>query len=157
MDNPNFTINCFIVFIIRSDIRSIITALLHISVAEVNATVSERDLRTAAHLASAMGNLCFIQLLVWNNADVTKTDHEGRTCLSYAKAALSLASQSPNDSENQSQSGITSLDTTKELVEMLINLGCVDSPLPMSSTGTIQRRRDMLRPRVFEKLPSSVI
>lgn len=123
----------------------------------MNATVSERDLRTAAHLASAMGNLPVLQLLVWKNADVTLTDHEGRTCLSYAKAALSLASQSTNYSENQSQNGLTSQETTKELVEMLMNLGCVDSPLPTSSTGTIQRRRDMLRPSVFEKLPSSVI
>lgn len=41
--------------IIRSDIRIIIITLLHISVAEVNSTVSERDLRSAIHLASAMG------------------------------------------------------------------------------------------------------
>lgn len=146
MANPIVTINSSIVFIIRSDIRSIITALLHISVTEVNATVSERDLRTAAHLASAMGNLPVLQLLVWKNADITKTDHEGLTCLSYAKAALSLASQSTNYSENP---GLTALETTKELVEMLMNLGCVDSPLPTSSTGTIQRRRDMLRPSVI--------
>lgn len=129
---------------------------MHISVAEVNATVSERDLRTAAHLASAMGNLPVVQLLVWNNADITKTDHEGRTCLSYAKAALSLASQSANDAENSGQNGLNSHDTTKELVDMLINLGCSD-PLPTISTGTIPRRRDVLRPSVFEKLPSSVI
>lgn len=45
----------YLFFIIRSDIRLIILTLLHISVAEVNSTVSERDLRSAIHLASAMG------------------------------------------------------------------------------------------------------
>lgn len=144
-----------IFFIIRSDIRSIITTLLHINAAEVNSTVSERDLRTAAHLASAMGNLPVVQLLVWNNADLALQDHEGRTCLSYAKAALSLAS-STNDKENSGPDGLSSQDTTKELVAVLVNLGCSD-PLPITSTGTLPRRRDMLRTSVFEKLPSSVI
>lgn len=144
-------------FVIRSDIRSIITTLLHLSAAEVNSTVSERDLRTAAHLASAMGNLPVVQLLVWNNADLTLHDHEGRTCLSYAKTASSLAStHSANSTENSGQNGLSTQDTTKELVDMLVNLGCSD-PSPITSSGTLPRRRDMLRPSVFEKLPSSVI
>lgn len=129
---------------------------MHISAAEVNSTVSERDLRTAAHLASAMGNLAVVQLLVWSNADLTLRDHEGRTCLSYAKAASSLAS-THMATTNSGQDGLSSQDTTKELVEMLVNLGCSD-PSPIgTSTGTLPRRRDMLRPSVFEKLPSSVI
>lgn len=123
----------------------------------MNSTVSERDLRRAIHLASAMGNLSLVQLLIWNHADPHQVDHEGRTCLSYAKAALSLAStQLTNDSGKSGIDGLSPLDATKTLVEMLVNLGCSD-PLPITSTGTLPRRRDMLRPNVFEKLPSSVI
>lgn len=94
-----------------------------------------------------------------NNANIHQMDHEGRTCLSYAKAAMSLAS---THLANELKSGIdanalklNTLDATKVLVEMLTSLGCSD-PLPITSTGTLPRRRDMLRP-TFEKLPSSVI
>lgn len=56
--NPCFSIN-------RSDMQSIISTLVHSSVADVNSTVSERDLRTALHLACAMGNLAVVQILIW--------------------------------------------------------------------------------------------
>lgn len=86
-------------------------------------------------------------------------DHEGRTCLSYAKAACSLASthlthETPMAGEGSLK--LSSIDATKALVDLLVNLGCSD-PLPITSTGTLPRRRDTLRPNVFEKLPSSVI
>lgn len=45
--------------------RSIITALIQSTAADVNSTVSERDLRTALHLACAMGNLAIVQILIW--------------------------------------------------------------------------------------------
>lgn len=51
--------------VVRSDMRSIITTLLHSNSADVNSTVSERDLRTSLHLASAMGNLAVVQILIW--------------------------------------------------------------------------------------------
>lgn len=53
--------------VFRSDIRGIVTTLLHSNLADVNSTVSERDLRTALHLASAMGNLPVVQILIWVN------------------------------------------------------------------------------------------
>lgn len=53
--------------VVRADMRSIIATMLHCSVNEVNSTVSERDLRTALHLASAMGNLPIVQILIWVN------------------------------------------------------------------------------------------
>ncbi|XP_031632151.1 centaurin-gamma-1A [Contarinia nasturtii] len=135
--------------VVRSDIRSVIITLLHIGEADVNSTVSECDLRRAIHLASAMGNLPLVQLLIWNHADVHQVDHDGRTCLSYARAALSLASTQPTNEIN----GLNSFDSTKTLVEMLVGLGCSD-PLPITSTGTLPRKRDILRPNVFEKLSS---
>lgn len=54
-----------IYFDFRSDIRGIVTTLLHSNVADVNSTVSERDLRTSLHLAAAMGNLPVAQILIW--------------------------------------------------------------------------------------------
>lgn len=88
-------------------------------------------------------------------------DHEGRTCLSYAKAASALASTHlANESAKATEASLklSSIDATKALVDMLVGLGCPD-PLPVvASTGTLPRRRDpTLRSNVFEKLPSSVI
>lgn len=87
-------------------------------------------------------------------------DHEGRTCLSYAKAAFSLASTHlANESANATETSLklSSIDATKALVEMLVSLGCPD-PLPIACAGTLPRRRDpTIRSNVFEKLPSSVI
>lgn len=57
-------LNTYMSFL-RSDTRSIITALIQSTVADVNSTVSERDLRTALHLACAMGNLALVQILIW--------------------------------------------------------------------------------------------
>lgn len=51
--------------VVRSNIRSIITTLLHSNSDDVNSTVSERDLRTSLHLASATGNLAVVQILIW--------------------------------------------------------------------------------------------
>lgn len=93
-----------------------------------------------------------------NKANIQQTDHEGRTCLSYAKAAQSLAT---THLANESKTGVDSnamklntIDATKTLVELLTGLGCSD-PTPITSTGTLPRR-NLLRPS-FEKLPSSVI
>lgn len=87
-------------------------------------------------------------------------DHEGRTCLSYAKAAFTLASThlaNESTKSNEASLKLNSVDATKALVEMLVSLGCSD-PLPVASTGTLARRRDpTLRTNMFEKLPSSVI
>lgn len=45
--------------------QSIIATLVHSSTTDVNSTVSERDLRTALHLACAMGHLAVVQILIW--------------------------------------------------------------------------------------------
>lgn len=102
---------------------------------------------------------CFLS--IQNHANLQQTDHEGRTCLSYAKAAFSLASTHlANESPKATEASLklSSIEATKALVDMLVNLGCPD-PLPIAPTGgTLPRRRDpALRSNVFEKLPSSVI
>lgn len=99
--------------------------------------------------------------ILQNHANLQQVDHEGRTCLSYAKAAFSLASAhlaNESTKSNEAPLKLSSVDATKALVEMLVSLGCSD-PLPVASTGgTLPRRRDpTLRSNMFEKLPSSVI
>lgn len=96
------------------------------------------------------GNLSVVQLLIWKHANINQVDHEGRTCLSYAKAALSLTS-----THLRSNLGISDMnetlpfDSREMLVEMLENLGCSD-PLPSINTSTLPRKRDtLLRPSVF--------
>lgn len=106
-----------------------------------------------------------IHSLTQNNANIKQTDHEGRTCLSYAKAALSLATARLSTGAGALSTSTTivepnsmqpySFDTTTSLVELLNGLGCTD-PSPLTASGTLPRRRDTLGPS-FEKLPSSVI
>ncbi|KAH8400525.1 hypothetical protein KR222_002978 [Zaprionus bogoriensis] len=77
--------------VIRADIKSIVSILANCQSEVTNANVSARDVRTPLLLACAIGNLAIAQLLIWNGANIKHTDHEGRTCLAYARAAQSLA------------------------------------------------------------------
>lgn len=132
--------------VVKADMKSIVLLLACSIPEEINATVSLRDLRTPLHLACAIGNLAIVQLLIWNHANINQVDHEGRSCLTYAKAAASLAT---------SKSHHYSMETVQSLVDVLTGLGCVD-PVPATASGTLPRRRDTMGP-TFEKLPSSVI
>jgi Arf-GAP/GTPase/ANK repeat/PH domain-containing protein 1/3 len=120
--------------ICRSDIKTVALALAHCNPDDVNASVSPRDARSPLHLASSLGNLAFVQLLIWSNANVKAIDHEGRTCVSYART-----------------SGVT------ELVELLLTNGCPDITL----SGTLPRRKNSLsshrKNEVLEKVTSSVL
>lgn len=91
--------------------KTIVLLLAHTNNEHVNCTVSPRDLRTPLHFSCAIGNLSITQLLIWvsdlnqkfdhgdnfclsslqYNANLKQTDHEGRTCLTYAKASNELA------------------------------------------------------------------
>ncbi|XP_067685588.1 centaurin-gamma-1A-like isoform X5 [Haliotis asinina] len=117
--------------LVREDIRNIVIILGHGQPEDINAPYSKDDGRTALHIAAALGNVVFVQLLLWNNASVKVVDHEGRNALWYAKS-----------------SGST------ECVELLINNGCPEHP-------TLPRRRGSAQPSgkndVFDKLPASVI
>lgn len=93
-------------------------------------------------------------------------DHEGRTCLAYARAANSLALSKSSGGGNSSGSGSggscaeLSVAATTSLVELLIANGC-----PEVTSGTLPRRRGSVGHRgggdssvpPFDKLPSSVI
>ena len=72
--------------------------------------------------------------LLQSNANVKSVDHEGRTCISYARTSGS-----------------------QELVDLLLNNGCPDVTLG----GTLPRRKNSIsaarKNDVFDKVTSSVL
>ncbi|XP_049283589.1 centaurin-gamma-1A isoform X3 [Anopheles funestus] len=138
--------------VVRSDMKSIIILLANASNEHINSTASNRDLRTPLLLACAIGNLAISQLLIWHHANLKHVDSEGRSCLTFAKAANSLAAakQATNSPHH------VNVETTTALVELLTSLGCTD-PAPFSASGTLPRRRETIDQATFEKFSSSVI
>ncbi|XP_058452881.1 centaurin-gamma-1A isoform X2 [Malaya genurostris] len=138
--------------VVRSDMKAIIILLANASQEHINSTVSSRDLRTPLHLACAIGNLAISQLLIWHHANLKHIDHEGRSCLTYAKAANSLAAarQASNTPHH------VNVETTVALVELLTSLGCTD-PAPFTASGTLPRRRETIDQGTFEKFSSNII
>ncbi|XP_071152730.1 centaurin-gamma-1A-like isoform X25 [Mytilus edulis] len=116
--------------LVREDIRNIILVLGHSHSDDINSPYSKDDGRTALHIAAALGNVVFVQLLLWYSANVKVVDHEGRNALWYAKSSGS-----------------------SECVELLTTNGCPENPtLPRRRTSVQAGKND-----VFEKLPASVI
>ncbi|XP_055634991.1 centaurin-gamma-1A isoform X2 [Toxorhynchites rutilus septentrionalis] len=138
--------------VVRSDMKAIIILLANASLEHINSSVSSRDLRTPLHLACAIGNLAISQLLIWHHANLKHIDHEGRSCLTYAKAANSLAAarQASNTPHH------VNVETTAALVELLVSLGCTD-PAPFTASGTLPRRRETIDQGTFEKFSSNII
>ncbi|XP_034472485.1 centaurin-gamma-1A isoform X2 [Drosophila innubila] len=162
--------------VIRADIKSIVSILANCQSEVTNANVSPRDVRTPLLLACAIGNLAIAQLLIWNGANIKHTDHEGRTCLAYARAAQSLATAKSIKAAAALAAGTTApapppapsaaanggipapqynVEDTTALVELLVGLGCPESA-PLTASGTLPRRRDTLG-TPYEKSVSGVI
>lgn len=51
--------------LVREDIRNIILLLAHACPDDINAPYNKDDGRTALHIAAALGNVVFVQLLLW--------------------------------------------------------------------------------------------
>lgn len=49
----------------REDIRNIILVLGHSRAEDINCPYSKDDGRTALHIAAALGNVVYVQLLLW--------------------------------------------------------------------------------------------
>ncbi|CAH8582813.1 unnamed protein product [Schistosoma rodhaini] len=70
--------------IARQDTRQVILCLALATPETVNAAYSLQDPRAAIHIAATLGNLVYLQLLLWYNGDPAVTDHEGRNAFYYA-------------------------------------------------------------------------
>ncbi|CAH8525367.1 unnamed protein product [Schistosoma turkestanicum] len=70
--------------IARQDTRQVILCLALATPETVNAAYSRQDPRAAIHIAATLGNLVYLQLLLWYNGDPSVTDHEGRNAFYYA-------------------------------------------------------------------------
>ncbi|XP_035826753.1 arf-GAP with GTPase, ANK repeat and PH domain-containing protein 1 isoform X1 [Aplysia californica] len=116
--------------LVREHIRNIIIILGHAEAEDINAPYSKDDGRTALHIAAALGNVVFVQLLLWYNANVKVVDHEGRNALWYARSSGS-----------------------SECTELLTTSGCPEHPTLPRRRGSVQQGKN----DVFDKLPASVI
>ncbi|KAG5674558.1 hypothetical protein PVAND_004515 [Polypedilum vanderplanki] len=132
--------------VVKSDMKTIILLLAHTNNEFVNCTVNSRDLRSPLHFSCAIGNLSITQLLIWYNANLKQTDHEGRTCLTYGKAANSLAIVKQTNNKPHHVSS----ETTSALVNLLISLDCID-PHPLTSNAT---NNTLSRQHVLDKVQS---
>lgn len=72
--------------IARSDTRQVILCLA-VAGPSVNEPYSKQDPRAAIHIAATLGQLVYLQLLLWYGVDVTVCDAEGRNAHFYATAA----------------------------------------------------------------------
>ena len=86
--------------------KAVALVLAHCNADDVNSSVSPRDARSPIHLASSLGNLAFVQLLIW--------------------VSLNL--------ESLSESTILSFMTAIELVDLIIIF--LFSPMRMSKQLT---------------------
>jgi len=87
--------------ICKCDLPGVSLALCFTSEEDVNSAVSSEDSRTPIHVASAVGHIGIVQLLIWANCDVTRKDHNGRLSVFYARRTGAL-----------------------DVVELLVNAGC---------------------------------
>ncbi|KAL8608051.1 hypothetical protein ACOMHN_023867 [Nucella lapillus] len=116
--------------LVREDIRNIIIILSQAIAEDINAPYSKDDGRTALHIAAALGNVVYLQLLLWYSANVKVVDHEGRNALWYAKTSGSL-----------------------ECSDLLNSAGCPDlGTAPQQRGHQRHSKNDM-----YGKLPASVI
>ncbi|VDM31185.1 unnamed protein product [Hydatigera taeniaeformis] len=70
--------------IARQDTRQVILCLARATPDTVNAPYSRQDPRAAIHIAATLGNIVYLQLLLWYNGDPGVVDSEGRNAFYYA-------------------------------------------------------------------------
>ena len=67
--------------------KAVALVLAHCNADDVNSSVSPRDARSPLHLASSLGNLAFVQLLIWVSLNLKSLSESIK--LSY-QAAIKL-------------------------------------------------------------------
>ena len=64
--------------------KAVALVLAHCNADDVNSSVSPRDARSPIHLASSLGNLAFVQLLIWVSLNLESLSES--TILSFVTA-----------------------------------------------------------------------
>ena len=64
--------------------KTVALVLAHCNADDVNSSVSPRDARSPLHLASSLGNLAFVQLLIWVSLNLKSLSES--TILSFLTA-----------------------------------------------------------------------
>ena len=64
--------------------KAVALVLAHCNADDVNSSVSPRDARSPLHLASSLGNLAFVQLLIWVSLNLKSLSES--TILSFLTA-----------------------------------------------------------------------
>ena len=67
--------------LVREDIRSIILVLGHCMMDDINAPYSKDDGRTALHIAAALGNVVYVQMLLWVSRFVVAVKFQALNCI----------------------------------------------------------------------------
>ncbi|THD24955.1 Arf-GAP with GTPase ANK repeat and PH domain-containing protein 1 [Fasciola hepatica] len=98
--------------IARQDTRQVVLCLALATPDTVNAPYSRQDPRAAIHIAATLGNLVYLQLLLWYNGDPSVTDHEGRNAFYYAHCSQKY-----------------------DCAEFLLRSGCPKQLVPPNTTG----------------------
>ena len=66
--------------------KAVALVLAHCNADDVNSSVSPRDARSPLHLASSLGNLAFVQLLIWVSLNLKSLSESTIVALSFVTA-----------------------------------------------------------------------
>ena len=66
--------------------KAVALVLAHCNADDVNSSVSPRDARSPLHLASSLGNLAFVQLLIWVSLNLKSLSEITIVALSFLTA-----------------------------------------------------------------------
>ena len=66
--------------------KAVALVLAHCNADDVNSSVSPRDARSPIHLASSLGNLAFVQLLIWVSLNLESLSESTIVALSFVTA-----------------------------------------------------------------------